>query len=77
LCAEIKGTFSSTVYRERYRNYRERIEARVKAKKLNLKKFCEIVKSEVKTKDIGEIIRGAKAVLDDDENPDWALPDSN
>lgn len=75
MCAEIKGTFSSTVYRERYRNYHERIGARVKAKKLNLKKFSKTVKSEVKSKDIGEITEGTKVVLDEDENPDWVLPD--
>ena len=77
MCAEIKGTFSSMIYRECYRNYHERIEARVRANKLNLKKFFKIVKSEVKTKDIGEIIGGTMVVLDDDENPDWVLPDSN
>ena len=77
MCTEIKGIFSSTIYREHYRNYHERIEVRVRADKLNLKKFFKIVKSEVKTKDIGEIIGGTMVVLDDDENPNWVLSDSN
>ena len=48
----------------------------MRADKLNLKKFFKIVKSEVKTKDIREIIEGTMVVLDDDENPNWVLPDS-
>ena len=46
----------------------------MKAQKLHLGKLCETVKSEVKTKKIGEITGGTKVVLDDDENPDWVLP---
>ena len=63
------STFSLIIYREYYRNYYKRIKVQVRINKLNLKKFFKIVKSEVKTKDIEEIIEDTIVMLDDDKNP--------
>jgi hypothetical protein len=60
------------VYRPRYQNYLRRIEARINAKKLDLQKFYQTVKLEVKNKNIaGDASVGDEVVMDDDENPNW------
>ena len=72
MCTDIKGTFSAGVYRPRYENYLQRIEGRIKVKKLDLGEFFKTVKSEIKGKNIaGDVYVNNECHMDDDENPNW------